>query len=403
MSFRKRSELIGNPSHGLNASRRTTGVLGRAPVSHTPNSSPSSMAPHSESGPEKVNPGVKPSLVTSQPTVSTGSGDVDKLLQHSGLPLGTSMLIEESGSTDFSSVLLKAFLAQGVMHNRIDRQIHCHTLCVGVGASWGAELPGIYKGSKREQARKKVAEDQSKVSVSNANMKIAWRYGLNEKPGKSDSHRSLPSSAHEHYNHTFDLTEKLIPAPGAPDITYIPLASTAQRLLVDMAQTVERRVKQNPALVIRVVLPQFLNPSIYPPSWSSSTQIFTLAHGLRDLCRQYANNLVCVASLPLELCKNTSIPSILAQLFDGVIHLEPFAQDMAELIERVHKADPQRILHGLVHIAKIPIISDRGLMSVQHSEFAFRNGRKRFEIEPWGIPVDEAEVEEKHTKKNIEY
>ena len=59
------------------------------------------------------NPGVRPSLVTSQPTTSTGSSDLDKILLHQGLPLGNSLLIEESGTTDFSSVLLRAFASQG--------------------------------------------------------------------------------------------------------------------------------------------------------------------------------------------------------------------------------------------------------------------------------------------------
>lgn len=30
-------------------------------------------------------------------------------------------------------------------------------------------------------------------------------------------------------------------------------------------------------------------------------------------------------------------------------------------------------------------------MRVLRSEWAFRNGRKKFEIEEWGIPVDDAE------------
>lgn len=100
------------------------------------------------------NPAVRPSLITSRPTTSTGSSDLDKILLHQGLPLGHSLLVEESGTTDFASVLLRAFASQGIIHNRIaPNQLNSHIIVLGLSPLWSNDLPGLYKGSSKEQKR----------------------------------------------------------------------------------------------------------------------------------------------------------------------------------------------------------------------------------------------------------
>lgn len=64
-------------------------------------------------------------------------------------------------------------------------------------------------------------------------------------------------------------------------------------------------------------------------------------------------------------------------MFDSVINLEPFNQEMTEFLERVYKSQPGKIQHGLVHILKLPVFTDRGEMRVLKSEWAFKNGRKK--------------------------
>lgn len=41
----------------------------------------------------------------------------------------------------------------------------------------------------------------------------------------------------------------------------------------------------------------------------------------------------------------------------------------------------------------MPVLSARGMMMVRNGEYAFKNGRKKFEIEEWGIPVEDEEPE----------
>ncbi|EMG49469.1 ELP4 Elongator complex protein 4 [Candida maltosa Xu316] len=431
MSFRKRGEIIGGtpaPNRGPIPGRVPT-ALGRTPPVRGPiPGRPVAKTPIEEKQDNistliMKNPGVRPSLSTSQPTTSTGSSDLDKILLHQGLPLGTSLLIEESGTTDFSSVLLRAFASQGIMHNRISNEINSHVIVLGIGSQWSSDLPGIYKGSSKEQKKAKILENESKVSVSNLsntpssasgatdpNLKIAWRYGLNKKPGSKETEDEMENTTYEHYNHQFDITQKLVPGPNPNDISFIPLSNNFTTIINQISNIIKAQLRTNPTRVIRLVIPGLLNPSIYHPMFSSSTFIFPFIHSLRALIREYSNNLVVVCSLSSDLYpKGSLIESTLSRLFDSVIHLQPFNQEMTQLLEKAYKNEPSKIQQGLVNIIKIPVLSEKGLMMVHNGEYAFKNGRKKFEIEEWSIPVEDDSKEENKTQeggqttKNIDF
>ncbi|KAG6124101.1 hypothetical protein E4U22_003653, partial [Claviceps purpurea] len=132
MSFRKRNMLI----HG-------SGVL-----------SASRPDQHSLQG-------TRPSPLDGRLTTSTGTVSLDYLLAgHSGMPLGSSLLIEEFGTTDFGGVILRYFAGEGLVQGH---DVHV----LGVGDSWRREIPGLRED--REKANVQTAPDLRK-------MKIAWRY-----------------------------------------------------------------------------------------------------------------------------------------------------------------------------------------------------------------------------------
>lgn len=134
MAFRKRNVAIG---------RTPAQATLDAPVDSTP-------------------PGVRPSPLTSHPVTSTGAPSLDGLLGgHAGLALGSSLLIEESGTTDFAGVLLKYYAAEGISQGHM---LHV----VGVGDGWIRELPGIAECKHREKTNKTAVDEEK--------MKIAWRY-----------------------------------------------------------------------------------------------------------------------------------------------------------------------------------------------------------------------------------
>ena len=147
MSFRKRSVVLtesNNPPDSTIAS--SDGKL------VTPQSAP----------PKSFSPGVRPSPLTGVPTTSTGTASLDILLSsHAGLPLGSLVLVEESGTTDFAGALLRYYAAEGIVQGH-------EVVVVGVGEGWGRELPGLSdRKEDNEDIKRKGNEER---------MKIAWRY-----------------------------------------------------------------------------------------------------------------------------------------------------------------------------------------------------------------------------------
>jgi elongator complex protein 4 len=119
--------------------------------------------PRSKSPAVAASPGVRPSPLDGRTTTSTGTPTLDSLLAgHAGLPLGTSLLIGENGTTDYAGALLRYYAAEGLVQGH-----HVHV--VGVKEKWGRELPGLVgaAGPAEKEERSQRAEDR---------MKIAWRY-----------------------------------------------------------------------------------------------------------------------------------------------------------------------------------------------------------------------------------
>lgn len=139
----------------------------------------SSLTESLKSTKQELAQGVRPSPLDGRLTTSTGTRSLDGLLAgHAGLALGTSLLVEESGTTDFGVSLLRYYASEGVVQGH-----HVHVL--GMSEGWGRELPGVFEPSKL--AKKEVNSsgdgvhdrDTSRKSSdggSGEKMKIAWRY-----------------------------------------------------------------------------------------------------------------------------------------------------------------------------------------------------------------------------------
>jgi elongator complex protein 4 len=110
---------------------------------------------------EKIQlPGVRPSPIDGRPTTSTGTATLDGLLAgHSGFALGTSISIEESGTTDYAGALLRFYAAEGLVQGH-----YVHV--VGLPEQWGRELPGVVGDLDKSEKKREASEK----------MKIAWRY-----------------------------------------------------------------------------------------------------------------------------------------------------------------------------------------------------------------------------------
>ena len=148
--------------------KRNIGVQ-RSPVA----SSSADGQVETQSAPAPTASGIRPSPLTGQPTTSTGAYSLDSLLGgHAGLALGSSLLVEESGTTDFAGALLRYYAAEGI--------IQSHTVhLVGAGEQWIKDLPGLVGDAEAAEAQKQAKSDEKK-------MKIAWRY---ERLGQVDADR----------------------------------------------------------------------------------------------------------------------------------------------------------------------------------------------------------------------
>lgn len=142
--------------------------------------------------------GVRPSPLDGRLTTSTGTKSLDSLLAgHVGLALGNVLLVEETGTTDFSGCLLKYYAAEGVVQGH---QVHV----LGLNESWGTELPGI--------AIEKHNSTKSSESAPVDKMKIAWRYERLGEFGAEAKERTIGprnNSLESIFCHDFDLNRRL--------------------------------------------------------------------------------------------------------------------------------------------------------------------------------------------------
>lgn len=347
--------------------------------------------------------GVRPSTQISIPTISTGSSNLDEILGHMGLPLGSVLLLEESGNTDFASVILRSYAAQGIIQSRVtekDMLNDSKVITLGVDDSWGSEMPGIYM-EKKEKKKMQIAEDKAKVTVGNLahesaertnKMKIAWRYANNANVSKEGP---------EFFSNPFYLTlldykSRIRPLPSPAELEVIkclPIKGKTglQSMIEKLSYIIEKTLKKSPQTVIRVLVPSFLHPAVYPPDCSLSNEVIRFMYALVRLARTYSNNVAILISISLELYpRESSLMKWIEILVDGLLHIDPFPEKMDTLAtEAPSDSSSNKPYQGLVNVYKLPMFSERGQMVVRKGELAFRVGRKSFEIEEWGIPIED--------------
>lgn len=421
MSFRRRGEVVngrtppgsrpvGGAVPGNNPMLRRpagTGVNRGIPQSRTDQMRPelsqktAGEFQKSTEKPEIKHPGVKPSIVLSNINcVSTGTTDIDTTLVHGGLPVNCSLLVEEDGSTDFSGVLLKNYVSEGIVQNRKTGKLVNHCIVVGMDSSFGNELPDIYAGNSKERKKKFVREQEGKLSVSNVNagneLKIAWRYRKDITASNSSELISpIDDSKYPEYNHQFDITTTIRPSPSAAEISYIRLSEDYQTVLTDIKKVVDRELK-DPFKMIRVAVPYMLNPMVYGcENLTECASVIKFVFGLRQILNAHTGRITLMASMSSELFEDTPVlESMENVLFDGVIRLVPFTHELNALMERVYKTQREKIKQGYVNVLRVPVLSSIGLMERRIMEYSFKNSKSRFHVEQWSIPVEEEDIDD---------
>jgi elongator complex protein 4 len=193
----------------------------------------------------EAQPGIKPSPVTGHATTSTGTESLDKLLGlGAGLALGSSLLIEEEGTTEFARSLLSCYAAEGVLQG--------HSVIV-IGPEGSLNLPGLAEESKGKSSR--TAADAEK-------MKIAWRY---ERLGAFGERERGGFELKHELQHVFSKSSnsRLCIFPNAHMISQDPLRQMCQMIAPP-------KLKQAPHFVTISILPkssQYLPAVGLPDTW----------------------------------------------------------------------------------------------------------------------------------------
>ncbi|KAI9726988.1 MAG: vacuolar membrane-associated protein iml1 [Cirrosporium novae-zelandiae] len=349
------------------------------------------------------------------PVRSTENGSVTnsspRVTGHAGLPLGTSLLIEEEGMTDYAGALLRCYAAEGVVQGH-------KVFVVGVGKGWGRGLPGVIQEEEEGGGKTKGKESGNEEREK---MKIAWRYESLGEFGRREGFgggargpqlASTPSSNATYpptpFTHTFDLSKPLIHA-AISSITYLPLPPSPTTPLQTLLTPLLHSLTTTPQTPHRLIIPSLLHPTLYAPYTANPAALLPLLHTLRATLRAHAKTLTAMISLPLTLYpRNTGLVRWTELLADGVLTLQPFPHAISapppppskthssSEKEKEKTLDPQ----GLLQIHSLPIytescVSNNAATEILSKDWAFAMTRRRFVVTPYYLPPADAEEGER--------
>lgn len=319
--------------------------------------------------------GTRPSLHNAQLLVSSGVPSLDVLLG-GGLAVGTVLLIEEDCFGSYSRLLLKYFLAEGVM---------CGHSCFVASASERPtdilqDLPGSLDDSQARDSAPKEGTDEQ--------MKIAWRYQNVPKVQSSFSNR---------FGHFFDLTSSMeptrlqtvetsfFPATDQPakscEELYASLRTSIQEAIISGQFSVDDTTAQQ-RNVLRVTLHSLGSPLWLddPGSPDPAPFLSRFLHSLRALLRRaYA---VAVITMPTHLMPDAGYVRRLERLCDAAVRVESFAGSEKE------QNPLYKEYHGLFHLVKLPRLNSLASYLPETLDLAFKLRRKKFSIEKLHLPPE---------------
>uniref|UniRef100_A0A3Q0RBQ9 Elongator complex protein 4 n=1 Tax=Amphilophus citrinellus TaxID=61819 RepID=A0A3Q0RBQ9_AMPCI len=327
-------------------------------------------------------PGTRPSVQNGQLLVSTGVTSLDYLLG-GGLAVGTVLLIEEDRFDSYSRMILKYFLAEGVVCR--------HELFVAAAQDNPddilQELPApilddvaIHKPVEQPRLS---CEPQDNLDA----MKIAWRY---QNLPKVQS--ALASSSR--FGHYYDVSKTMEPEirqaakchrfylPEHPTHHMIEPYSAVLKSLQEVIQR-EGFDLSTPMSVSRNILRVGLH-SLGSALWGDDLSchdnprhghaLTTFLYGLRALLRSSLS--VAVVTVPSHLIQVIHYLTLLIhKSMKTLLFVIPLYKDI-----------------GLLHVRQVPHLNCLASQLPDHKDLAFKLKRKQFSIERLHLPPDLSET-----------
>lgn len=319
--------------------------------------------------------GTRPSLHNGQLLCSTGVPSLDAVIG-GGVPVGSVCLIFEDKNHQYSNLLTRYFIAEGVVNGH-----------------------GIYLASTENTSDSfmnhlpaPVTVDDDMLQTANDEMKIAWRY-------QNCPQVQTTTSTHSNYGNYYDISrtmsEELL---RKSNMSYLNLREALENHTCDeefdmfrhLVTEINDHIFENrwtiPSSldpkkelnILRIVVPGFCSPF-----WSTGCGNINVTSAMRSLCclRSIVRNSlsVCLITLPEYMYSTTGL-ELLKHNVDMVINLESFSTGKANPLYKDY--------HGLLKILKLPVLNSLLPFTPDSHEFAFKLRRKKFTIERLHLPPD---------------
>uniref|UniRef100_A0AAQ4S0L9 Elongator complex protein 4 n=1 Tax=Gasterosteus aculeatus aculeatus TaxID=481459 RepID=A0AAQ4S0L9_GASAC len=331
-------------------------------------------------------PGTRPSVQNGQLLVSTGVTSLDYLL-------------EEDRYDSYSRMILKYFLAEGVVCR--------HELFVASAQDNPddilQELPApilddvaIHKPVEQPRLS---CEPQDSLDA----MKIAWRY---QNLPKVQSALASSSRFGHYYDvsktmepeirqaakcHRFYLTEHPTQSPPTHSTmleSYSALLKSLQEVINSEGFDVAAPMSKS-RNILRIGLPS-LGSALWGDDLSchdnprNGHALATFFYGLRAMLR--SSLAVAVVTVPSHLIQDRALMGNITRLCDNAIALESFKGSERE-------TNPlYKDYHGLLHVRQVPHLNCLASKLPDHKDLAFKLKRKQFTIERLHLPPDLSET-----------
>ncbi|XP_076767165.1 elongator complex protein 4 [Xylocopa sonorina] len=322
-------------------------------------------------------PGTKPSVKNSQLLVSTGIPSLDHILG-GGLPVGSLFLIEEDQYSTYAKVILKYFMAEGVVTSQ--------PLLIG---SKDAKTSQLVSGMPAV-----ITEGTSSDQSSNMDeqMTIAWRY---------QNMKIIDSSptGGQVFGHFYDLTKTMDKEivekaditqwydDSCPEKNNVFNNTTYSNLLKCIHATLKKgqySISETPEKrqILRIAIHSLGSRLWCSDSESDSHQdVLQFLYYFRAVLRY--NYAVGVITIPTEHFNNSdAIVQQIEHLSDAAIRLESFIGSEKE-------TNPLfKDYHGLLHLQKMFAFNTIAPHEPDSRDLAFKLRRKKFIIEVLHLPPE---------------
>ncbi|XP_071974680.1 elongator complex protein 4 isoform X2 [Engystomops pustulosus] len=351
--------------------------------------------------------GARPSVHNGQLLVSTGVPSLDHILG-GGLAVGTLLLIEEDTYSTYSNLLLKYFLAEGVVNRHevfiASASDNPQKILKDLPAPLTDEIPP-------QDAKKNTPQVPG---LTEDTMKIAWRY--QNLPNLESV--SLSSSRFGHY---YDISKTMSPdmlqsakthcfylpnivAPEGTDGSSSEMSCDYLQLLHSIQTVVHQggfdgsNPQKGQKNILRIGI-QSMGSVLWGDDICTHEQpqnLHTLTrflYALRGLLRSSLS--VCVITIPAHLFQNKAIISRVRNLSDTVVGLESF-------IGSERESNPlYKDHHGLFLVHQIPRLNSLISDVSDTKDLAFKLKRKMFSIERLHLPPDLSDTVSRSSKQDL--